>query len=331
MKSKGIRDMILFSLIGILVLGTLIFLATRQEGNLPAYSVLNQSPQGYSVYLETLKKLGIDARQGVKNLDQQSVGSVQIVAYPWWFDTTDPAMIQWVEGGGILVLAAPEPLVSIEGSQMVQEENGVKLYTVKAGHVLTIPAASLTNRVLAQDTLASWTLTTQLMKLGKQPVLFNETALFPDAGKRSLWGATPKGVKLLLYQLLITIGVWFWMKGSQLGKPLPFTAETERTELEYLKAAAHFFQAAGCGQLMLGIYFKSLTRALGCKESDWLDHWRSEGLPELQRAEQLGAWLGKVPRKSTYKELQQQILMIEHLKDIVINRRQILWAKQKHQ
>ncbi len=330
MKSRSIRDLILFCMIGVLVLGAMLFMADRQEGSLPAYSVLNKSNQGFSVYLEALQALGVEARQINGPVVEQPTQAIQVVAYAWWFDTTEPAVLKWVQSGGILVLTAPEPPVLIRNGKLISEKNGIKIWQVGNGRILTIPAAHLTNRALTKDTVPSWTLTEALMAQGDRPVLFNEENLFSDKAAPSLWKAAPLWLKLGVYQLLLVAAAWFWMKGSRLGRPLPFVTETERVELEYLRAAAHFYRAAGCWHLMLGAYYRSLIRLLGAREEDWLKVWIREGLPESVQAEALHIWMGAVAADCPPKEIQQQIIVIEHLKETVRNRRHNPWSTTKH-
>jgi len=127
MRSKSLRDSILFTLIGILALYIMFYMAVRVEGNLPAYSVLNKSVQGYSVYMASLQGLEIETRQTRGAVEAQPVHSVQIVAYGWWFDGLEPSMTAWVREGGILVISAPEPPVSVAGGQLVSEKNGIRV------------------------------------------------------------------------------------------------------------------------------------------------------------------------------------------------------------
>lgn len=321
MKSKAFRDMMLFSIIGCLALGAMYFLTVRMAGNLPAYSVLNKSPQGFSVYFETLQELGLDAGQVIGSAEETPAGAAQILAYPWRFEPVEPQMMAWVREGGILVLAPPEPPMSLDEGRLISDKLGVRTWEVRKGWIITLPAGGLTNRTLTKDTVPSHVLTQELVALGVQSVRFNEQALFPEQGGPSLWKAVPLWLKLVIYQLLIAAGAWFWMKGNRLGAPLALEAETERTELEYLKAAAHFYQAAGCWRLMLDTYFKSLIRLTEAGRDNWLEIWRREGHPELSAAEALQDWMENIPPDCTAKEIQQQIVVIEHLKEIIRNRR----------
>ena len=331
MKAKSHKAFILFCVIGSLLMGIMVYMAVRVEGNLPAYSVLNKSPQGFSVYLETLQALGMDARQVVGPPDQQPENTLQIIAYPWFFDTSEPELLKWVRQGGILILASPEPPAPFAGSKAISNEDGIRIEQVGKGKVLTLTASSLTNRSMVKDTAPSWRLTQELIAIGNRPILFNEQVLFPNSVAPSLWKAAPLWMKLAVYQLLMVIGAWFWMKGNRLGTPLPLTAETERTELEYLKAAAHFYRSAGCWDLMLEAYYRSLLRLLGSKEEDLSIFWKREGLPELQKAQALQQWMENPPLRAAAKETQQQIMVIEHLKTILNNRRRYPWSSMKQQ
>jgi len=175
------------------------------------------------------------------------------------------------------------------------------------------------------------TLTAELMTLGKRPVLFNEQILFPKNGSPSLWAAAPLWVKLGAYQLFIVVGAWFWMKGNRLGKPLPLVAETERTELEYLKAAAHFYQETGCWRLMFDTYFRSLLHLLKGREQDWTETWEREALPGLEQAKALQRWMSDIPLGCTPQEYRKQIMVIEYLKNEVKNRRHSSWQPMNPQ
>lgn len=306
-------------------------MAVRVEGNLPAYSVLNKSAQGFSVYMETLQALGVETRQSTAAVEEEPVGAVQILAYRWRMDAADPQWIRWVRDGGVLVLALPEPLMTVNDGDLLSESNGVRTWQVGKGRIVVLPATALTNRTLTKNTIPSRTLTAELIALGHRPVLFNEQALFPGTANPSLWKAAPLWLKLLVYQLLLAATAWFWMKGDRLGKPLPLTAETERTELEYLYAAAHFYQAAGCWRLMLTTYYSSLIRLLGAREDNWIEHWSREELPDITTARALKNWMENVPSTCTAKEIQRQIVVIEQLKEIIKNRRHDPWQRAKQQ
>ncbi len=315
MKSKGLRDSVLFGLIGTLALCIMFFAAVRVEGNLPAYSVLNKSAQGYSIYRATLDELKITTAQTRGAIEAQSAPTVQVVAHPAWSGILEPEMAAWVREGGILVIPVPELPASIPGGELLSEKNGVKIWQLGKGRVLALSAASLTNRTLTKDTVPARTLTAELMALEKRPVLFNERLLFPENESPSLWAAVPLWLKLMACQLLIVAGAWFWMKGNRLGPPLPLTAETERTELEYLNAAAHFYQETGCLRLMFDTYYRSLLTLLKGGDQDWAEAWEREGLPDLEQAKALQRWVSDIPADCPPQEYRKQIMVIESLKN----------------
>lgn len=325
MKNRSLRELMPFCLIALLLLGAMFFLASRTEDGLPANSVLNRSAQGFSVYFEVLQALGADARRITGPVHEQPGTVVQIVAYPWWFDATTPEIAQWVEDGGTLVLVSPGFPPAMEEGELLSQDENLSVYRQGKGRILTLDAADLKNKTLVENTIPSWNLTRELMATGGRTILFNELELFPESASPSLWAAVPLWLKLLLYQLLLVAGAWFWMRGSRLGKPLQLTAETERTELEYLKAAAHFYRAAGCLDLMLEAYFRSLLRLLDAQDDDWTEVWKREGLPDLHQAEALQRWMAHISPVCTAREIQHQIMLIEHLKDTIKNRRIHPW------
>lgn len=331
MKSKSIRDMVCFCIVGILLLGTMVFMAVRTDGNLPAYSVLNKGPQGFSVYMETLKRLDVDVQRINGAVEKQPANTIQIVAYTWWFEGVSPEMMAWVKKGGTLIIAAPDTLDAFEEGTHISSENGIEKWQMGKGAILTVQPAGITNKTLVKDTGPSWYLTEALATLGHRPVRFNEKGLFPEEGSPSLWKSVPLWLKLLICQLMLAVGAWFWMKGRRLGKPLPLPSETERTELEYLNAAAGFYQAAGCWQLMLDIYFKSLLQLMGTKKEDWLEIWKREALPDFQKAEELERWMARNSIEATAQEIRHKIMLIEHLKNVIKNRRQHPWSMMKQQ
>lgn len=331
MKSRSIREIVVFCFIAALLLGAMIFLAVRTDGNLPAYSVLNKSPQGFSVYMETLKALDMDVQRIAGAVEDQPPGNIQVVASIGWLTSVSPEMKDWVKRGGTLVFTTLDTPTDIEEGTCVSSENGIEIWRLGSGEIVLIPPSGLTNRAMVKDTGPSWNLTSKLAAMGDKPIRFNESALFPEEGTPSLWGAAPLWLKLLICQILLMAGAWFWMKGRRLGKALPYAEETERTELEYLNSAAVFYQAAGCWRLMLDIYFKSLLQLLGTKEEDWLTLWIREKLPDLHKAEELNRWMAHSQIDSTPQEIRQRIMTIEHLKNIIRNRRQYPWNGMKRQ
>ncbi len=329
MKSRSIGEMIGFCIVAALLLGAMIFMAVRADGNMPAYSVLNKGSQGFSVYMDTLKELDMDVRRIAAPIEEQPPGNIQVVTFTWWLDSISPEMKAWVESGGTLVIATVNPQENVEDGARVSSENGIETWQLGDGKILMLTPAGITNRGMVKDTGPSWNLTVKLAAMKNRPIYFNEIALFPEEGAPSLWGAAPLWLKLLVFQILLVASAWFWMKGSRLGKALPYSEETERTELEYLNSAAGFYQAAGCWRLILDIYFKSLLHLLGTKEEDWLELWKREKLPDLNKAEDVSRWMGNSHIDATPQEIRQRIMVIEHLKNVIRNRRQHPWNSMK--
>lgn len=329
MKSRSIGQMVLFCIIATLLLGGMIFIAARSDGNMPAYSVLNKGPQGFSVYMETLKELDVDVQRIAAPVDGQPPENIQVVTSTWWIDSISPEIKAWVKSGGILVVATINPQEAIEEGARISSEDGIETWELGGGKILMLSPEGLTNRGMVKDTEPSWNLTFRLAAMKNRPICFNEIALFPEEGTPSLWSAAPLWLRLLVFQILLVASAWFWMKGRRLGKALPYVEETERTELEYLNSAAMFYQAAGCWRLMLDIYFKSLLHLLGSNEEDWLELWKREKLPELNKAEDIGRWMGSTHIDATPQEIKQRIMAIEHLKNLIKNRRLHPWNSMK--
>ncbi len=331
MKSKSIREMIGFCMIAALLLGVMLFMAVRADGSLPAYSVLNMGPDGFSVYRDTLKELGRDVKRIVAPVEEQPPANIQVVTSTWWDTGITPEMEAWVKKGGTLVVATANPQESIEGGVHVASENSIEAWRLGAGEILMLQPEGLTNKGMVKDTESSWNLTVRLTATNNRPICFNETALFPEQGSPSLWRMTPLWLKLIIFQILLVVGAWFWMKGRRLGKALPFSEETERTELEYLNSAAMFYQAAGCWHMMLDIYFRSLLRLMKSKDEDWLVLWEKEKLPDLNKAEDLSRFMANAHGHASSQEIRQRIMVVEHLKNVIRNRRQHPWKATKAQ
>lgn len=328
MKSEmKILALILVIVVGFLWMAT--WLTSSMGLTEPSGSVVNKNPRGISVFYETLKSLDIDVDRKVMMPEDVPTDTVQILAVGTFYDFEgDEALLDWAESGGHVIYITPLNIESGQdfGEDVLEVYPNIWNQSWGDGEIYYVSGIDINNKALIKSTETAYDLAKVIENTDKK-VLFNEYILFPEGEHLSFWDLTPVWVKLVIYQLMILAGAWFWLNGRGLGKQQRLLEETERTELEYLKSAAQFYKRANCWSLMTQFYFKSLLRLLRTNQKEWLIAWGNEVKENIKQAEELDKKLQKVEENLSMKEALDIIGVIEHLKNILIIRRQSPWSK----
>lgn len=329
LKTKVSRDLILFLILIPLFLYGAFYISSRMENQLPMYSVVNKSRQGCSVLFEALKELGYPVSRVMKPVDTYDKGSMQVVAQTAGFDIHSEAVRKWVGDGGVLVYLNPNELYDVEYGVKPKVIGGISIYKYQKGAVLAVDAAMVTNRALMEDTTLAYRLLIEIDQYEYSALCFNETYMFSEINKQSLWDFIPMAYKYIIYQLFLIAAAFFYYKGKRFGKPLPLHEEVERIENEYLYSAASLYRQAGCWDLMLESYYKDFLKQINRTHEDWLDYWEREKLPSADKARRLHVFMGNGKNNAKAKEYIQIVTILEQLKGILKKRRGSHWKTLK--
>jgi hypothetical protein len=86
MKARRSRDLIILLILIPIFLWAAFYISSKMENRIPAYSVINKSSMGYSVFYESLRELGLPVERTLKPVASQDTNSVQIVVPGGSFD-----------------------------------------------------------------------------------------------------------------------------------------------------------------------------------------------------------------------------------------------------
>lgn len=329
MKKRVSRDLVIF----IILIPILLWLAFEVQsglGNqLPKYSVINRSKYGLSVFYESLKELKYPVDRNLKVLTSEDVGTVQIAAAGGGFDVNDMEVRNWVGDGGTLIYLTDEEYPNIGYAVTPEVKGSLLVYRYPKGTLVVAKADDLTNIKLTKDRHNAYELLEIIDEYRDRGIYFNEAHLYTDTQSTSLWEALPGEYKYIVYQLLIVLMLYFYYKSKRFGKPLPLYEEVERTENEYLYSAASLYRASGAWDLMLDNYYKSFLKTIKSSDEDWLEYWKGEKLPALDKAREVYEFIHRKGARAGKKEYIQAVGTLDKLKSIFEKRRESYWKTLK--
>jgi hypothetical protein len=329
MKKKTNKDLILFVLVVPIFLFLTFYISNRMEKSQPAYSVVNKSKMGYSVFYEALKQLNYPVEKVLKPVNEYPNDSMQIIPPGGEFTINNQEVKQWVENGGTLVYLTPEIDQNIGYGAPVETKKNIKLYVYHKGRIINANADFMTNKTLIKDTAYAYELLEEISNLPYGKIYFNESYLFSSNSTKSLWDITPIEIKYIIYQMIIALVAFFYYKGKGFGKKLPLYEEVERSENEYLYSASSVYRQAKCYDLMVDNYYKSFLKGFVGNSVDWLEYWEKEKLPSLNQARSVYEFMKCKKTKIRPKEYIKTVTMIEHLNNILDKRSDKHWKTLK--
>jgi hypothetical protein len=329
MKLRLNRDLIaLFILIPIFLAGA-FFISNRLEDKLPDFSVINKSRNGYSIFFESLKELQSPVERTLEAVEKHKADTIQLVAGSSYFDINSDEIKAWIKDGGTLVYLTPKNLHNINYEIEGKEKGGTTLYEYGKGVLIAADGSFFTNRSLADNTGNAYEVLREIYRQGDKKIFFNETYLFSAPEKATLWDFVPVEVRYILYQIILIIAAFLYYKGKRFGKAIPFYEEAERSENEYLYSAATFYRAAGCWDLMLESFYRSLLKDINTFNENWLEYWERENLPSLDKAKKVLEFMNSKKVKLNSKEYIEMITTIDQLRSILKKRREGHWKTLK--
>jgi hypothetical protein len=328
MKKKVSRDMLLFLILIPVFLVGAFYISSRLDKNLPSYTIDNKGREGYSVFYETLKELKLNVERTLTPVELQNSSSVQIVPSGGSFNLNNKEIKSWVEKGGSILYLTYGGIAILPEAGTPEIKDGLSIYKVGAGRIITADSAALTNNALIRNKAKAYIIYKEIAGLNK-PISFNESYIYSDQKKVELWDYISLEIKFIIYQLIIVLAAFFYYKGRRFGRPVPLYEETERNENEYIYSAASLYRAAKCLDLMVENYYSSLLRELKCNSEEFLEVWRKKSLPDLDKAERVYEFIKNETYKKKSKECVNIISVIEQLRKIVRKRRETYWKTLK--
>jgi hypothetical protein len=329
MKARRSRDLIIFLILIPIFLWAAFYISGRIENKLPAYSVINKSSMGYSVFYESLRELKLPVERSLKPVASQDTNSIQIVVPGGSFDINSEETKAWLNKGGILVHLATENFRLLEFVAKPEIKDKLIIYKYGKGMVIGYDAFAATNKQLMSKTDNAYELLTEIGKQGNKKIYFNEAHLFEAETNKTLWDYVPLWIRFIIFQLIMSLAAFFYYKGKRFGKPIALYEEVERNENEYLYSASSLYRQAKAYDLMAENYYSNLLRELKADEEDWLEQWEREQLPELNKAKQVHTFMKDMKGKKKPKDYIKIVSYIEQLTNMLKKRSDSYWKALK--
>lgn len=331
MKKKANRELIVFILlIPVLLIGS-FFISLREKNKPQNCSVIDQSATGCSVFFEALKELKLPVERTLNPVDSYDINSIQLVVQNDNFDINDEKIKGWVGKGGILVYLTKNDFYSIKYIKTHETKGSMSIYKYNSGYIITTDVSNITNKTLTEKTDSSYELVKEINAHSYKTICFNELYLLMPSSNNSLWDSMPVSIKFVIYQIIIIAIAFFYFKGKRFGKPLPLYEEVERTENEYLYSVAGIYKQADCYDLMFESYYKNFLKQINNSEKDWLEYWKQDEIPELNKATKVYKFMERVRRKDNIKakDYIEIISILEQLNSVLKKRRDSYWKITK--
>lgn len=329
MKKKVSKDLIILLILIPLFLWIAFFISSRMDNKLPNYYVSNKAANGYSVFYEALKELDYPVEKTVKPINEHKNTDMQIVVANENFDINSSEIKKWVEQGGNIIYLSPSDFYTIDYNVTPERNGKIKIYKYHKGSIIVSTPNDITNITLTEDTENAYKLLSEINNYSFEKIYFNETYIFVNTNKESLWNYIPIELKYILYQMIIAIAAFYYYKGKRFGKTIPLHEEVERVENEYLYSAASLYKQAKCWDIMMENYYKNFLKNLNCSEENWLDYWEKQELSHLNKAKRVYKFMEENNKNYSKKEYIEIIKKLEELNNVLKKRREIDWKTLK--
>ncbi len=341
---KGInKEIIIFIVIIVILIFGGYFVGVRREDSLPNYSAINKSKKGISIFYEALGDLGYEVERSVEPFNQEGYdGIVVMAANNNYILEEGDEVLAWVESGGDLLYLREEDNSFLETRVPAMDNEYFSLYFVGEGQILASEPEHIINIALTEDIGSAYEVFKGIEDLEYKAIIFNEYYLYGGNEEKNLWEAIPLGLKVILFQLVMTLGAWYYHKGKAFGRPVPYYEEEERQENEYIYNTASIYRRVEAYDLMAQSYYSGLLKLLRVSSESFLTVWEKEGLPSFQEAkkvqkfmeetffkgkslEEEGQQFLKAKKKRGKKEYIEIITLMEDLRTVLNKRRDSKW------
>lgn len=328
MKTKIKSDLIGFVVLVIIFLFFAFYISTTMQGNNP--STLNNSGGGLSAFYKTLGELKLPIERTLTPINESNIDDIQIVAQGGSFDVNSTKVKEWVEKGGSLLYLSSDKVPIFTFSSIPKIKGNIKIYNINKGMIIVAQTSYVTNKNLLIETSNAYEVISEICSYPYKKIVFSEGYLFSQTEKKGLWDFIPLSGKYIIYQFTLILIAFFYYKGKRFGKAIPLYEEVERTENEYLYSTASLYSLAGCWDLILENYYKSLLREIRYPKGNFIEYWQRENLKDLNKAKRVYEFMESKNTKIKRKEYIEMVNTIEVLKNIVKKRRDINWKTLKN-
>lgn len=343
MKNRNKRDVIILIILIPIFLWFSLNFSSKSEKNMKPYTVLNNHTKGFSVMYETMKELNYPTELSIKKVRNRSKDTVQIISQgkkSTDFDMNHAEIKNWIEKGGNIIYLSPdwEDIKVTYGKKIASYNKEATVFSCKEGNILIGNTDILTNKTLVENTKGAYWILKQMDQWKYEAIEFNEYYHYATKEKPSLWKDMPRGIKLIVCQLLLLIICIIIYKGKRFGKVVPLYEEVERAENEHLLSVASLYQQAGCWEVIFDHYYKDFlieANKVFVKDEEivrkiWFELWEKEDLGKNHKAKKLYEFSQEPTheyksKKKKAKKFLEIILIIEELKKILEKRRESHW------
>ncbi|WP_432403052.1 hypothetical protein [Wukongibacter sp. M2B1] len=350
MKIKNKRDIVIFIiLIPIFLWMSLNFSGNKNNRSIP-YSILNKGSMGVSIMYEVMKELDYPVKLALDKIEDNIYDEVQIVIVPInneRIDINNEKIRNWIGKGGKLIFLSneweelePNYGEEIDAYYSANEKKSA-VFSYKEGNLLIGDSDLIINKTLAKATDSAYWILKSIDEWSYSIIEFNEFYQYSRAENKSLWADIPKGIKLMLYQLVFLIIAIILYKGRRFGKPVPLYEEVERAENEYIFSVASLYRQAECWEVVLESYYEGFLqeceKIFGKSKNSsqkWIGFWEEKNLPRLNRAKKLydfieNGMIDEISKRRKSKKYLEMISLIQELNKILVQRREEQWKALK--
>lgn len=290
-QSSLVKGILLLGIVIIIVIIINAGLQKKKENTAVYYSIRNNSTQGWSALYTTLKRTGLNVKEGFAPLSALKHEDCIIMLED--DAITEEEMRSWAKAGGMLVwIREPETLP--------QDSEYVVVEPVGEGMLVYVNNSRLlTNGSLKNATECAYELYKTLNQYAQhKQIIFNEYYLYgQDHRSPTLWQITPDYIKGILIQLLIGGILLIICSAKRLGKAKCLVTEVERQENEYLYSVSNIYRKSQAWDLVLVSFYEKLLhtlRQLNSSEDSLIEIWKEEKLPNLEMAQQVMAYMAPI-------------------------------------
>ena len=343
MKKPISKDLIILIVIIPILIFVSYFVGIRREGSLPDHSVINKSNKGTSVFYEALEKLGYNTERSTKPLGEEDYDEIIVLTenYNYYLVEEDKTLL-WVESGGDLFYIREGGNSYLDTKVPAIDNEYYSIYMIGEGRILVAEPDYISNAALTEDIAPAYEVFMGLEELGNRDIVFNEYYMFGGSEEKTLWQSVPIALKVILLQLILALGAWYYHKGKSFGRAVPYYEEEERQENEYIYNTASIYRRVEAYDLMVQAYYSGLLKPLRASSDNFLSIWEKEELPHFEEAKKVQSFMEdtffkgksleeeasqylKANKKKDKKEYIEIISLIEELRTVLNKRRDSKW------
>lgn len=291
---------------------------------------LNTSLEGASIFYDTLKHLEYPVKIDAEDLLKKNDGNIYIITENETATAFDLKEAEdWLKAGGKLIYLTPAYEQYTYTDVVETYEDRASLYAIGKGKLLIGDINLVTNYTLLKNKEGAYFVFKCIESLGGE-IYFNEHYRFLHGESPSLYRNLPIHIKVILFQLILTLIGAIMYLGKRLGKPKRIIDEIERSENEYLYASANLYEKCKSINVIYDAFHREFenefkkTFKCAVLPQNWVNLWTKHGLPHKEEAARVFDYQkeNKKPGFSVIKDL-------DLLTQIMIKRREEAWVKLK--